>query len=148
MEGVQGGSKGRSGPFWSLSSWPRLNKRLPPNQIVFLGTWDCPNVRAFESHYLFGAIYESSWRSTSLCHPSVMVSLAASSPTYSMTKIVPVLVHNPLSGSFHVTSSPLWSLRRQSFLRSFAMSYVWLPLTQGRYHDEAEGPFKDAMNSS
>lgn len=62
---------------------------------------------------------------TSLCHPSVMVSLAESSPKYSMLKMIPVLVHNPSSGSFQVTSSPRRSLRRQSFLRSFAMSYVW-----------------------
>ena len=62
---------------------------------------------------------------TSLCHPSVMVSLAESSPKYSMLKMIPVLVHNPSSGSFQVTSSPRWSLRRQSFLRSFAMFYVW-----------------------
>jgi len=54
-----------------------------------------------------------------------MVSLAESSPKYSMLKMIPVLVHNPSSGSFQVTSSPRWSLRRQSFLRSFAMSYVW-----------------------
>ena len=66
--------------------------------------------------------YDSSWSLTSLCHPSSMVSLAQSSSRYSIVSTFPVLVQSPSSGSFQVTSSPRWSLRRQSFLRSFAMS--------------------------
>ena len=89
---------------------------------------------------------------TSLCHPSVMVSLAESSPKYSMLKMIPVLVHNPSSGSFQVTSSPRWSLRRQSFLRSFAMSYVWrrLLLCSDHYKSKlgSEGASMDQSSAS